>query len=55
MVVDKAHTVERFNRTLKETIQTRLDAMDLSRDKWIFVIYNEQFRVDPWVADGRHA
>ena len=34
MVVDKAHTVERFNRTLKEKIQTRLDAMDLSRDKW---------------------
>ena len=34
MVVDKAHTVERFNRTLKEHIQTRLDAMDLSRDKW---------------------
>ena len=34
MVVDKAHTVERFNRTLKENIQTRLDAMDLSRDKW---------------------
>ena len=34
MVVDKAHTVERFNRTLKENIQTRLDAMNLSRDKW---------------------
>ena len=34
MVVDKAHTVERFNRTLKENIQTRLDAMGLSRDKW---------------------
>ena len=34
MVVDKAHTVERFNRTLKEHIQTRLDAMNLSRDKW---------------------
>ena len=34
MVVDKAHTVERFNRTLRENIQTRLDAMDLSRDKW---------------------
>ena len=34
MVVDKAHTVERFNRTLKDNIQTRLDAMDLSRDKW---------------------
>ena len=34
MVVDKAHTVERFNRTLKEHIQTRLTAMNLSRDKW---------------------
>ena len=30
-----AHTVERFNRTLKEKIQTRLDAMGLSRDKWL--------------------
>ena len=28
-----AHTIERFNRTLKEKIQTRLDAMGLSRDK----------------------
>ena len=35
MVVDKAHTVERFNRTLKENIQTRLDAMGLDRDKWV--------------------
>ena len=34
MVVDKARTIERLNRTLKENIQTRLDAMDLSRDKW---------------------
>ena len=34
MVVDKAHTIERFNRTLKENIQTRLDAMGLNRDKW---------------------
>ena len=30
-----AHTVERFNRTLKEKIQTRLDAMGLDRDKWL--------------------
>ena len=35
MVVDGAHTIERFNRTLKENIQTRLDAMDLDRDKWV--------------------
>ena len=34
MVVDKAHTVERFHRTLKENIHTRLHAMGLSRDKW---------------------
>ena len=34
MVVDGAHTIERFNRTLKENIQTRLDAMGLDRDKW---------------------
>jgi hypothetical protein len=34
MVVDGAHTIERFNRTFKESIQTRLDAMDLTRDKW---------------------
>ena len=30
-----AHTVERFNRTLKEKTQTRLDAMGISRDKWV--------------------
>ena len=30
-----AHTVERFNRTLKEKMQTRLDAMGLPRDKWL--------------------
>ena len=30
-----AHTVERFNRTLKEKAQVRLDAMGLSRDKWV--------------------
>ena len=30
-----AHTVERFNRTLKEKTQVRLDAMGLSRDKWV--------------------
>ena len=35
MVIDGAHTVERFNRTLKENIQTRLDAMELDRDKWV--------------------
>ncbi len=33
--ISGAHTVERFNRTLKEKIQTRLDAMGLSRDKWL--------------------
>ena len=30
-----AHIVERFNRTLKEKTQVRLDAMGLSRDKWV--------------------
>ena len=35
MVIGGAHTIERFNRTLKENIQTRLDAMDLLRDKWV--------------------
>ena len=30
-----AHTIEGFNSTLKEKIQTRLDAMGLSRDKWL--------------------
>ena len=35
MVVSGAHTIERFNRTLKENIQTRLDAMDLDRDNWV--------------------
>ena len=34
MVVDKAHTVERFNRTLKENIHRRLTAMGLDTDKW---------------------
>ena len=34
MVVDKAHTVERFNRTLKEHIHRRLNAMSLDTDKW---------------------
>ena len=33
MVVDKAHTVERFNRTLKENIHKRLNAMGLDTDK----------------------
>ena len=35
MVVGSAHTIERFNRTLKENIQTRFDAMGLDRDKWV--------------------
>ena len=35
MVVSGAHTIERFNRTLKENIQTRLDAMGLDRDNWV--------------------
>ena len=35
MVISGAHTIERFNRTLKENIQTRLDAMGLDRDKWV--------------------
>ena len=34
MVVDKAHTVERFNRTLKESIHIILTAMGLDTDKW---------------------
>ena len=34
MVVDGAHTIDRFNRTLEENIQTRLDAMGLDRGKW---------------------
>ena len=33
--ISGAHVVERFNRTLKEKIQTRLDAMGLDRDKWL--------------------
>jgi hypothetical protein len=33
-VMDKAHTVERFNRTLKENIYKRLNAMGLDTDKW---------------------
>ena len=35
MVVSGAHTIERVNRTLKENIQTRLDAMGLDRDNWV--------------------
>ena len=35
MVIGGGHTVERFNRTLKEQIQRRLDAMGLDRDEWI--------------------
>ena len=34
MVVDKAHIVERFNRTLKENIDRQLNAMGLDTDKW---------------------
>ena len=34
MVVDKAHTVERFNRTWKEHIHRRLNAMGLDTDTW---------------------
>ena len=33
--ISGAHTVERFNRTLKEKTQVRLDAMGLDRDKWV--------------------
>ena len=33
--ISGAHTVERFNRTFKEKTQTRLDAMGISRDKWV--------------------
>ena len=33
--ISGAHTVERFNRTLKEKTQTRLNAMGISRDKWV--------------------
>ena len=33
--ISGAHGIERFNRTLKEKIQTRLDAMGLDRDKWL--------------------
>ena len=33
MIVDGVHTIERFDRTLEENIQTRLDAMGLDRDK----------------------
>lgn len=29
------HTVEQFNRALKDLIQTRLDAMGLDMDKWL--------------------
>lgn len=33
--VGSANTVERFNRTLKTMLQTRLDAQGLSRDLWV--------------------
>jgi uncharacterized protein YqgV (UPF0045/DUF77 family) len=35
MTVGSAHTVENFNRQFKEQIQTRLNALNLSRDKWV--------------------
>jgi len=35
MTVGSAHFVENYNRQFKENIQTRLNAMKLSRDKWI--------------------
>ena len=35
MTVGSAHTVENFNRQFKEQMQTRLNALNLSRDKWI--------------------
>ena len=35
MVIDGAHAIERISRTVKGNIQTRLDAMDLDRDKWV--------------------
>lgn len=34
MVVDKANTIERFNRTLKANIHRRLNAMGFDTDKW---------------------
>ena len=40
MVVDKAHTVERFNRTLKENIFKRLNALGLDPDKWTSQLNN---------------
>ena len=50
ITVSSAHTIERFNRTFKEQLQTRLDAMNLSRDKWLGQIkhiidkYNNSYR-----------
>ena len=35
MVIGGGHVVERFNRTLKENIQKRLDAMELDRYEWV--------------------
>ena len=34
MVVDKARTVESFNRALKENIHRRLTEMGLDTDQW---------------------
>ena len=35
MTVGSAHFVENYNRQFKEKIQTILNAMKLSRNKWI--------------------
>ncbi len=35
MTVGSAHTVENVNRQFKEQMQTRLNALNLSRDEWI--------------------
>ena len=35
MTVGSAHFVENYNRQFKENIQIRLNALDLSRDKWV--------------------
>ena len=35
MTVGSAHFVDNYNRQFKENIQIRLNAMELTRDKWI--------------------
>ena len=35
ITVSSAHMIERFNGTFKEHLQTRLDAMNLSRHTWL--------------------